>query len=407
MAEKKKKIKVNPVAERILRPVLRLLLNKWFNVKLELSDEIRDLKPPFLLLPNHQGFWDPFLAGIYLKAATYYITSDAVFRSRLFGFILKFLGAIPKTKNQSDMDALKNIFELKEQGCSIGIFPEGQRTFDGMTLPLILSTSKLIRMLKIPVVTAVFKGGYFSHPRWGTSMRKGEITIEYTKLFNGDEVGSMKVSDIHQRLTEALAHDEIEYQKQKGVEFKTGKLAENIEQFLFACPHCDDLVDFKSTGDSFTCIGCGKEWRIDSRQNINAVDGNTVYDNIRDWSRWQTERLHRYIDERFESGEEIFKDGPVDFHTGYKTERLKPFGSGLLKLIKDEIILIDMQGDEYKKINLKDIAGVNVQNRDILDFYSENTLFTCNDKNRRFNAYKWWRALDYLQREKLKMNLPD
>ena len=378
-----------------------------FRLKPEIPDEIRHMKPPFLLLPNHQGFWDPFIAGIYLDAATYYITSDAVFRSRFFSFVLKFLGAIPKTKAQSDLDALKNIFTLKEQGCAIGIFPEGQRTFDGMTLPLILSTSKLIRMLKIPVITVVFKGGFFSHPRWGTSTRKGEITIEYKQLFTGDEVGSMKVSEIHEKLTKALSHDEIEYQKNKKIVFKSKKPAENIEQLLFACPECSNLVVFKSKGNLFECTECGKKWEIDNLQNISALEGETVFDNVRDWSAWQTERLHSVIDEKFEADEEIFYDSHVVFHTGYKSEQVKLLSYGSMKLTPSDVWLYDRNGDEIACIKLKEITGVNVQNRDVLDFYHENRLYTVRDLNRRFSAYKWWKAMDYLQREKLKMNLPE
>ena len=147
MAEKRRISRVNPLAEVIVKNALKAIFKKIFNVKPNMSDEVYNLKPPFVLIPNHQGFWDPFLAAVYFKDPVYYITSDAVFRSRLFGFLLNFLGAIPKTKSQSDLDALKNIFEIKEDGRSIGIFAEGQRTWDGLTLPVIKSTSKLIRML--------------------------------------------------------------------------------------------------------------------------------------------------------------------------------------------------------------------------------------------------------------------
>ena len=117
------------------------------------------------------------MAGIYIKHQIFYIASDAVFRSLFFKFLVQLLGAIPKTKAQSDIDALKNIIRIKEDGNIIGIFPEGRRTWDGVTLPLVYSTSKLIRMLKVPVVTVVFKGGFFSQPRWGFHIQKGKILL--------------------------------------------------------------------------------------------------------------------------------------------------------------------------------------------------------------------------------------
>ena len=85
MAKKKGSIRVNPVAEKIVKSGLKIVFKKLFNVKLNMPSEVAALKPPFVLLPNHQGFWDPFLAGVYFKPPVFYITSDAVFRSRLFG----------------------------------------------------------------------------------------------------------------------------------------------------------------------------------------------------------------------------------------------------------------------------------------------------------------------------------
>jgi len=407
MAKKKSKIRVNPLAAIILKSILRMIFNKQLNVKLNLPDEIYNLEPPYLLLPNHQGFWDPFLAGVYLKHNTFYITSDAVFRAPLFKFLLRFLGAIPKTKAQSDLDALKNIFNIKERGHLIGIFPEGQRTWDGRTLSLIKSTAKLVRMLKVPVVTVVFKGGYYSHPRWGTSIRKGELNMDYQLLFTGEEVGKMKVSEIHSRLTEALSHDEVEYQRQHKLEFTGGRYAENIEQFLFACPSCDTIAGFRSKHDKFECKGCGHEWQINSRQLINAARGDTRFDNVRDWNSWQIERLHKMLDQGFGSEEVLLEDGGIVFHTGFKSRKPRFLAAGSMQLRSDEIIMFNNRKKVLKIIPIQNLSGINVQNKEILDIYFENVLYIVRDPGRRFNAYKWLKAVDYLQREKFKMNLPD
>ncbi|MDC7227773.1 MAG: lysophospholipid acyltransferase family protein [Spirochaetales bacterium] len=407
MAEKRKISSVNPVIEKTLKAVLKMIFKRLFNLKLDMPREVVELEPPYVLLPVHQGFWDPFLAGSYLKDPVYYITSDAVFRGKLFGFLLKFLGAIPKTKSQSDLDALKNIFEMKDSGRSIGIFPEGQRTWNGTTLPLIKSTSKLVRMLKLPVVTVVFKGGYFSHPRWGTSTRKGELRVEYKLLFKGDEVGSMKVDDIHNAMTEALAHDEIEYQKKIRMVWKTGRLAENMEQILFVCPSCGSFDGFTSRGDNFKCTSCNNEWHVDKFQDISAVEGETKFDNIRDWDLWQIKQMQARIDEFFETEQTVFHIKSVEFQTGYKTEKPKVLGKGSLSLTTGHMILKDSDGAELKKIPVTDITGINVQNRNILDFYYDGTLFIIQDNGNHLNSYMFWKAVDDLQRRKYQMNLPD
>ena len=406
MAQKKRISTINPAVASTVKSVLRKIFDRMFNVRLDMPEEIRNLDAPYVLLPNHQGFWDPFLAGSYLKDPVYYITSDAVFRSRLFGFLLKFLGAIPKTKSQSDLDALKNIFDIKDRGCSIGIFPEGQRTWNGCTLPLIKSTSKLVRMLKLPVVTVVFKGGFFSHPRWGTSTRKGELLIEYRLLFKGDEVGRMKISDIHNRLTEALAFDEVEYQKSVRIEWPQDQRAENIEQFLFVCPSCGGFDGFSSKNSEFSCI-CGAGWKIDRFQDISPLTGNEGFDNLRDWDTWQIQKMKERFDAVFGTDEAVFADENLRFHTGFKSETPKLLAGGGLKLSAQTISLFDIRGRLVRKFPIRELTGMNVQNREVLDFYHDGMLYTVRDTGKHFNAYRIWRAVDYLQREKYSMNLPD
>ena len=403
---RKKKIISNPLIVLIVKSALKVILRRMLNIKLNLPAEIARLEPPYLLLANHQGFWDPFAAGIYLKGDIFFITSDAVFRSRLFSFLLKFLGAVPKTKSQSDLDALKYIFEIKDRGRSIGIFPEGQRTWDGCTLPLIQSTAKLVRMLKLPVVTAVLKGGFFTHPRWGVSIRKGRLTIDYRMLLSGEECAGMKISEIHRVLTEALEHDEIEYQKKEQIRFSGGRHAENIEQFIFACPGCREHSGFSSEGSRFQCRSCGKEWIIDDFQVISPAGGEGGFDNLRDWNRWQLDFLRESLDRDYGTGKTLIEDAGVVFHTGYRSKRLTLLSEGSVRLDSSHLYLLNSAGTELLKAPIEEITGMNIQNREVLDFYHRNILYTIRDKERRFSSYRLMNAVDYIQREKLRKNIP-
>jgi len=70
----------------------------------------------------------------------------------------------------SDFETVKTIIRLKER--VIGIFPEGARTWDGCPLPIIKSTSKLIKLLKIPVVTVIVKRRLFIFALMGKKNKK-------------------------------------------------------------------------------------------------------------------------------------------------------------------------------------------------------------------------------------------
>jgi len=404
MPTKSNKIIINQWFYYILKPLLRIWLQKMFNLEADIPEEVKLLKPPYLILPNHQGFWDPFMAGIYLKQQIFYIASDAIFRSPFFGLLMKLLGVIPKTKAQSDIEALKNIFMIKERGNVIGIFPEGRRTWDGATLPLVYSTSKLIRMLKVPVVVVVFKGGFFSQPRWGFHIQKGKVLMEYKILFRADEVKSLKVASIHNKLAEALSFNEFEYQEKVSVRYKGRKPAEYLEQVLYTCPSCRTIGTMYSKGKSFSCTKCNYEREYNLLRKFESSKNKVVFDNIRDWNLWQQENLYSFLDNSLIDGETILKDENLVFYTGYKSERLQHLTHGSLNLVKfsfsDLLIIKNNKGKELKSFPLTELTGTNIQNKERLEFYHKGTLYTIHGIYKRFSAYKWLNTMEYLVKEK-------
>ncbi len=344
------------------------------------------------------------MAGIYIKHKIYYIASDAVFRSLFFKILMQLVGAIPKTKAQSDIDALKNIFMVKEKGDIIGIFPEGRRTWDGVTLPLVYSTSKLIRMLKIPVVTVVFKGGFFSQPRWGFHIQKGKVLMDYKILFSGNELKSMKVDEIHRKLADALFFDEIEYQRKEAIKYRGKKSAEFLEQVLFTCPSCKKIGTMYSKGDNFTCTECNYDLTYNSFCIFESRKNDVIFDNIRDWNKWQQENLSVILDNSQLNGKAVLEDGNLIFHTGYKSEKLQHLTFGSLSLIRsspsDLLVIKNTRGDVVKSFLLTELNGTNIQNKERFEFYHQNTLYTIKGKIKRFSAYKWLNAVEYIVREK-------
>ena len=391
---------MNPWYYNTVKPILRVWLEKQFNLEANIPDEVKNLKPPYLILPTHQGFWDPFMAGIYIKHKIYYIASDAVFRSPFFKILMQLVGAIPKTKAQSDIDALKNIIRIKERGDIIGIFPEGRRTWDGVTLPLVYSTSKLIRMLKVPVVTVVFKGGFFSQPRWSFHIQKGKVQMDYKILFSGNELKTMKVDEIHRQLADALQFDEIEYQKEAAVEFKGKKTAEYLEQVLYTCPSCLAIGTMYSKGKIFTCTDCGYELEYNLLRSFESSKNDVIFDNIRDWNRWQYKKLCAHLDSSGINRGVLLNDKDLIFHTGYKSSKPKYLTFGSLSLTSEALIIKDSAEKIIKSFPLGQITGLNIQNKERLEFYHESTMYTIKGKLNRFSAYKWLGALEYLLKDK-------
>ena len=74
-------------------------------------------------------------------------------------WLLKLVGTIPKAKVIPDIETVNDIVQVvRRQKGIIGLFPEGAQSWNGSTLPLVPSTAKLLKLLKVPVVQVLIRG---------------------------------------------------------------------------------------------------------------------------------------------------------------------------------------------------------------------------------------------------------
>lgn len=361
------------------------------------NNEITGLKPPYIVLSNHTNLWDPFLLSMCFKDPVYFVASDIHFRNSLLRWLLRLVGAIAKTKNVSDPKTIKEIITVVKNGGIIGIFPEGQRSWDGKTLPLLYPTAKLVKSLKLPIVTVVFKGGYLSMPRWAKKPRKGELHMVCKKLLSSEEISRLNVEEIYAKLTEGLRHDEYEYQREKMNRYKSHIPAERLELFLFCCPHCRAFGSLKSENRSFTCAKCGYTVQYNDYGFLESAGGKLYYDNPRDWNQWQLSHLSAVMEENASSSTQqaVFEDNDVILHsgTGERHQPLKLEQTGRLILFSDSIRFEGQQGMQLS-VPLGRITGENVQLNSKLEFYHEKTLYRLTNEENTLPAYKWVKAIE-------------
>lgn len=387
---------------RSFNSFLRLTLGRWlvrrYNIRAENAELFGSLQAPYLILPNHMSFWDPFCTSTYVPDPVYYVTSDANFRSPVLRFLLGLVGSIPKTKQMSDLETIKHILRIRDAKGVVGIFPEGRRSWDGHTLPLLYSTAKLIKMLKIPVVTAVFKGAYLSLPRWTKRSRRGEVMLSFSLTLTAKECASLGADEIFDRITSALEFDEFAWQRGRMIPFRGTKPAENLELTLFACPACGGIGTLRSGGETLACTACGHAVRYTEYGFFEPGSGALHHDSVRSWNLWQQEHLARYIAERYAArdGLPVLRDGNTLLLTGYKSAPLKKAFFGEIVLYTDRIEFVPLRRPKLV-FPLDQVAGMNVQNNERLEFYSGGTLFRFHFASRRVSSYKWVSACSALR----------
>ena len=85
---------------------------------------------------------------------------------------------------------------IAREGGSVGVFVEGNSSFNGALYPFADSIGKLVLMLKLPLVIFNFKGGYLTKPRWALYAKKGKFTGEVREVIHYDTYKHMSAEAI-------------------------------------------------------------------------------------------------------------------------------------------------------------------------------------------------------------------
>jgi len=84
-----------------------------------------------LLVSNHQSFLDPIVLSSAVDRTLSYLAKSELFRTRLFGGLLRSLNAFPVEQGAGDIGAVKEAIARLQEGHLLNVFPEGSRTDDG------------------------------------------------------------------------------------------------------------------------------------------------------------------------------------------------------------------------------------------------------------------------------------
>ena len=318
---------------KLIRPLAKILLKIKFNY----SAPLYDPEGPFIVLCNHVTDWDPIFVGAAFKNQMYFVTSEHLLRLGFVSKLITWLQApIARQKGGSAAGAVKAMLRTMKEGHNIGLFPEGNRTWDGVTRDFPASTGKLVRSCGGTLVTFRLSGGYFSSPRWaGVSTRKGRMRGRVIGTYFPGELKTMSAEEINAIIRRDLYEDAYEEQRKRPVPFRGKRLAEHLETLLFICPKCGVMHRLVSENDRFSCESCGMETRYSVSGFFSG--GKLPFDNVRDWNRWQEERIRKLCQNA--GCEPIFSDSDFQLRRVDSARGSEYIGSGSMLLYKDHLEL--------------------------------------------------------------------
>ena len=243
---------------------------------------------PYLVVANHNTDFDPILIGFAFPKHMYYVASEHIFRKGFASWLLRrYLAPISRMKGSTDASTAINVLRTIKKGFSVCLFAEGDRSFSGVTGPVVQATGKLARASGVPLVTFKFTGGYLTTPRWGQTRRKGRMRGQVVNTYSAAELRAMQPEEINARIRADLYEDAFERQEKERTAFTGKRLAERLEYALFACPKCGRIGELHSEDDRFFC-GCGLSVRFTQYGFFEGDGGQTPpFTTVRDWDRWQ------------------------------------------------------------------------------------------------------------------------
>jgi 1-acyl-sn-glycerol-3-phosphate acyltransferase len=146
---------------------------------------------PALLLANHQSFLDPMLVGIAASTRRLrFLARKSLFRGRLFGALISSLGAVPVDQDGVATEGLKAVLALLDRGEAVLIFPEGNRTEDGLMQPFQAGVTLLLRRSPVPVVPVGVAGAYQALPKTASVPRLCPLFLPSTGAGVGVSIGA-------------------------------------------------------------------------------------------------------------------------------------------------------------------------------------------------------------------------
>jgi DNA-directed RNA polymerase subunit RPC12/RpoP len=185
------------------------------------------------------------------------------------------------------------------------------------------------------------RGNHLNNPIWDVKRkRKVPLHTTATQILTKDDVARLNYAEIGEIIKNALDYDEYQYQKDNGILIKEEYRAEGLHKILYKCPNCKTEHKMASSGTEIFCEECGKRYVWQENGYIKAVDGETEFDHIPNWYKWERE----CVKEEILNG--TYKlDTDVDILIARDTKKLYRVGSGHLVHTIDGFVLDGCDGE--------------------------------------------------------------
>lgn len=282
----------------ILRPLTwvisfpAVLKNRTKIVKVDM----KDIKPPYVLLCNHNSFFDFMVAtvAIFPNRANYIVAIDGFIGRE---WIMRKVGCIGKRKFTNDTQMIKNSKRVLDNGDILVIYPEARYSLCGTNAVLPDSLGKMVKLFKVPVVSLITNGNHLKSPVWNLKKRKNPTRAVLKHLIPKGDIEGLTFEEINQKINNEFIYDDYLWQKDNKIKIDYKDRAKGLHKVLYQCPSCEKEFRMDSAGSQIWCNECGKHWNMNEFGELKAQTGETEFSHIPDWYEWERKKVRQEIAE--------------------------------------------------------------------------------------------------------------
>lgn len=299
-ADVNKKLPKNRVREAnsFVMAILYYAVKLYFficGVQVKSVNKVGEPEKPSIILCNHGSFVDFFYAAAMLwKIKPHFIAARLYFYNTYLGWLLRTVGAFPKSMFAVDMENVRNCFTVLRNKEYLAMMPEARLSTAGRFEDIQENTYSFIKKAGVNVYTLKINGGYLSDPKWGKGFRRGAVVeTELDILYTAEQIKELSLDRVKQGINQRLYYDEFEWLKQHPeIHYQSRCMAEGLENILMTCPVCKQKHTITTKKDKVFCERCGYLTKIDDRYSFSE---GFRFANLAEWYDWQKELMESEI----------------------------------------------------------------------------------------------------------------
>jgi len=180
----------------------------WFTCSIKFSVEGDDILPkdgkPYLLLSNHQSFWENFFMQLII-AIHAWVVIEELLDVPFLGLGLEVMRpiAVNRSSKSSGIQILREGKIKIESGLSMVIFPEGGTVPVGRDVRFKPSAAKLAKNTGVPVVLMVHNAGRM-WPKGFWFKQPGTITVQVIEYISSEQIEKLDARELNDHIQEKI-----------------------------------------------------------------------------------------------------------------------------------------------------------------------------------------------------------